>query len=78
MPEQLLSWLTQVVSPYVILIVGFMTVTGRGQRNFAGKAFKLGLEACILGVGLSAALVGSQGTPAAWQAAALAFLLVYF
>ena len=78
MRQQLLSWLTQVMMPYIILMVGFLTVTGREQRDFAGKTFKLGLEACVLGVGLAAALLGSQETPVAWQTAGLAVVFGLF
>ncbi len=72
MQQQFLSWLALVVMPYLVLIAGFLTVTGRGKRDFAGKTFKLGLEACILGVGIAAVLLGSQENETAWQLALFA------
>lgn len=73
MVQQFLSWLSQVVSPYLILMAGFLTVTGRGKRDFAGKTFKLGCEACILGIGIAAVLLGSQENHnACWQLASMA------
>jgi putative copper export protein len=72
MGQQFLSWLTQVLSPYLILMAGFLTVTGRGSRDFTGKTFKVGFEACILGVGIAAVLLGSQENHTAWQLALVA------
>src|ERR1051325_9136907 len=83
MERQFLSWLTQVLCPYLLLMAGFLAVTGRGRRDFSGKTFKLGLEACILGVGIAAVLLGSQENHTAWQVALFAvvfggFLIVVY
>ena len=76
--RQFLSWLTQVLSPYLILMAGFLTVTGRGKRDFSGKTFKLGFEACILGVGIAAVLLGSHENHTAWQLALFAVVFGLF
>src|SRR5437870_4752590 len=55
-----IAWIVEVPVPYLVLVTGFLSMRGGGEPNFAGKAFDLGYDACILGIGISAALLGSN------------------
>jgi hypothetical protein len=74
--DHLGTWLVQVLVPYVILLSGFLLMKGGGRSNLARKAFDLGFEACILGVGLSAALLASKEAPTGVAAAGLVAAVV--
>ncbi|HWN09578.1 MAG TPA: hypothetical protein VNO50_09980 [Pyrinomonadaceae bacterium] len=58
MLKHFFSWLLQIFVPYALLIIGFLLLkVGRGQNKFE-KAFDLGYDACILGFGIAAVLLG--------------------
>ena len=58
--DYFLNWFLQIFVPYAFLIIGFMNLkVGRGQDKFE-KAFDVGYDACILGFGILAVLLGSK------------------
>lgn len=58
MLKHFLNWFLQILIPYLLLVTGFLVIkAGRGQDIF-GKSFDIGFDACILGFGIAAVLLG--------------------
>src|SRR5690349_1452413 len=60
-PEMFFNWFLQVFVPYALLVTAFLNVkVGYGRDRF-GKAFDIGLDAYVLGVGIAAVLLSGPG-----------------
>jgi hypothetical protein len=67
MVKNFFNWLLQMIVPYGLLVAGFMLLKlQRGQDKFE-KAFDIGYDSCILGLGIAAVLLGSSEFEAVLQ-----------
>ena len=75
-------WGLSILAPYVFLVGGFLILkTQRGQNRFE-KVFDIGYDACILGIGIAATLLGGSEfqsvleTNAAWIPMLFGFFII--
>jgi uncharacterized membrane protein len=57
--KNFLSWVLQILVPYVLFLVGFLIVKGARRLSRYEKTFDASFDACILGFGIAAVLLGS-------------------